>query len=92
MIKRQTSETALTLGLEDRGIVAPGMKADVNVIDYENLRLEPPRVVYDLPAGGRRLLQKAHGYEATICSGQIVLRHDELTGARPGRLVRGGRN
>ncbi len=72
----------------DRGTLEPGKKADVNVIDLERLTLHEPRSVADLPAGGRRILQDATGYEATIVSGVITRRHDRDTGARPGRLVR----
>jgi N-acyl-D-aspartate/D-glutamate deacylase len=67
------------------------MKADINVIDHEHLTLHPPKMVYDLPAGGRRYVQYASGYVATILSGTVVRRNDGETGARPGRLVRSGR-
>ena len=89
IIHRQTQQTAQLFGLYDRGVLAPGYKADVNVIDYDNLGFENPKVVYDLPAGGRRLLQKARGYSATIVSGQIILENDQFTGVLPGRLIRG---
>lgn len=89
MIARQTRDTAATVGLLDRGLIAPGYRADLNVIDYEGLRLEAPRVAYDLPAGGRRLVQRAHGYVATIVAGVVTQRDGEPTGALPGRLVRG---
>jgi len=89
MIARQTRETAQTVGLFDRGLIAPGYRADLNVIEYEGLRLEAPRVAYDLPAGGRRLVQAAHGYVATIVGGVVTQRDGEPTGALPGRLVRG---
>lgn len=89
VVRRQTSETAAFFGLRDRGTLLPGQKADLNVIDLARLRLEPARMVYDLPAAGRRLLQRARGYAATICSGAVVLEADEHTGALPGRLVRG---
>ena len=65
------------------------MKADVNVIDYENLKMLQPKMVFDLPANGRRLLQKAEGYKATIVSGKVVLRDGEFTGELPGKLLRG---
>jgi N-acyl-D-amino-acid deacylase len=81
---------AMAVGLSDRGLIAPGMKADINVIDHERMRLFAPRTVYDLPAGGRRLQQKAEGYEATIVSGVVTYREGRATGALPGRLVRGG--
>jgi len=77
--------------LTDRGTVAVGQKADINVIDYDALGLCPPEVVYDLPAGGRRLIQRTKGYCATIVSGVPVYRDGESTGAYPGRLVRGAR-
>lgn len=89
MIARQTRDTAAAVGLLDRGLIAPGYRADLNVIDYEGLALEAPRVAYDLPAGGRRLVQKAHGYVATIVAGVVTQRGGEPTGALPGRLVRG---
>ncbi len=86
-----TSETARHVGLSDRGAIAPGLKADLNVIDLDRLGLEAPRIVRDLPAGGQRLLQEARGYVATIVSGRPVMENGVLTGERPGRLVRGGR-
>jgi N-acyl-D-aspartate/D-glutamate deacylase len=91
MVQRQTRETAELYGLRDRGLVAPGLRADLNVIDFDRLTLTPPVMAYDLPAGGRRLLQRARGYVATMVAGTIVSEHDEPTGALPGRLVRGGR-
>ena len=90
LIKRHTADTARAVGLTDRGILAPGMKADLNVIDFGRLRLRKPRMHYDLPAGGKRLLQQAQGYEATVLSGVITHRNDQATGALPGRLVRSG--
>jgi N-acyl-D-amino-acid deacylase len=87
-----TGHTARVSGFCDRGIIAPGMKADLNVIDYDGLKLRAPRVVFDLPAGGRRLEQEAIGYRATIVSGVTVARDDQPTGALPGRLVRGRRS
>jgi len=89
VVAAQSRKTALSVGLYDRGVIAPGYKADVNVIDYDNLHLHPPKVHYDLPVGGRRLLQQVDGYEATIVSGHITRRAGSATGARPGRLVRG---
>ncbi|HZZ88270.1 MAG TPA: amidohydrolase family protein [Caulobacteraceae bacterium] len=88
-VKSLTSDPARTVGLMDRGIISVGRKADLNVIDHDQLRLSQPRVLYDLPAGGRRITQGARGYEALIVSGQIVSRGGEPTGALPGRLVRG---
>ena len=84
-----TRRTAQAVGLDDRGLIAPGYKADLNVIDFARLALEPPRVRYDLPAGGRRMVQDARGYVATIVSGTVVQYSGEPTGALPGRLVRG---
>jgi N-acyl-D-aspartate/D-glutamate deacylase len=80
---------ARVAGLEDRGRIAIGCKADLNVIDYTALRLHRPVITYDRPAGGRRLDQTADGYVATIVSGQTIAEHDVATGALPGRLVRG---
>jgi N-acyl-D-aspartate/D-glutamate deacylase len=88
LVKRQTSDTAALVGMTDRGVVAPGYKADLNVIDLERLALEPPVMSYDLPSGGRRLLQRARGYVATIVSGEVVSREGQPTGALPGRLVK----
>ncbi|WP_419253885.1 N-acyl-D-amino-acid deacylase family protein [Caulobacter sp. ErkDOM-YI] len=92
MVAMQTRDTAMTVGLMDRGLIAPGYRADLNVIDYEALSLEAPRVAYDLPAGGRRLTQKAHGYVATLVGGVLTYRDGEPTGALPGRLVRGAKS
>jgi N-acyl-D-aspartate/D-glutamate deacylase len=91
VVRKMTRETAELYGLGDRGVLAPGRKGDANVIDFDALRLEPPVLVHDLPAGGRRLIQRAHGYEATIFSGVVTMRGGEPTGALPGRLVRGAR-
>src|ERR1700757_1527818 len=85
----QSRKTALSVGLYDRGVIAPGFKADVNVIDYDRLHLHPPKGHYDLPVGGRRLLQQVDGYDATIVSGVVTQRGGKSTGAHPGRLVRG---
>jgi len=89
IVKGLSHDTASVVGLHDRGRIAPGLKADINLIDFERLRLHPPEVTYDLPGGGRRLVQRADGYVATIVSGQVVYRGGEHTGALPGRLVRG---
>jgi N-acyl-D-aspartate/D-glutamate deacylase len=88
-VRRLTRDGAELLGLQDRGVIAAGYRADVNVIDYQRLALHAPRMVYDLPAGGRRLLQDADGYVATIVDGTVVYRGGEATGELPGRLVRG---
>ena len=84
-----TQANAQAVGLIDRGLIATGMKADINVIDYDGLRLHPPRVVADLPAGGKRMIQEADGYAVTIVSGVVTYRAGVPTGALPGRLVRG---
>jgi N-acyl-D-aspartate/D-glutamate deacylase len=89
-VERQTSRTARFIGLEDRGSIAVGKRADLNVIDFDALRLERPLLVGDLPAGGARLLQRARGYRATLVKGEVILRDDELTGAMPGKVVRAG--
>jgi N-acyl-D-aspartate/D-glutamate deacylase len=91
VVHKMTQDTALVYGLTDRGVIAPGYRADLNVVDYEALRLEDPHMVHDLPAGGRRLIQRAHGYRATICHGEVTYEDGEHTGAMPGRLIRGGR-
>ncbi len=89
-IKKLTAELADFAGFSDRGRLKKGLKANINVIDHNNLRLTPPKMVQDLPAGGQRLLQAARGYAATIVNGAVVVRDDQLTGALPGRLVRVG--
>ena len=89
VIRMQCRDTAESVGLFDRGRIAVGLRADLNVIDYDNLRLRAPEVAYDLPAGGRRLIQRADGYVATIVAGQVTYRDGEPTGALPGRLLRG---
>lgn len=89
MVRMQTRDTARAVGLHDRGVLAPGYRADLNLIDYANLTLEAPKVAYDLPAGGRRLVQRARGYVATLVAGQVTQRDGEPTGALPGRLLRG---
>ena len=87
-VRIQTSATAEFLGFDDRGVIAPGRKADINVIDFANLKLNYPHATDDLPAGGRRLLQGAEGYVATIVNGVVTRRNGVDTGERPGRLVR----
>ena len=89
IIQRLTRDPAWAIGLRDRGVIAPGYKADLNVIDYERLKIMPLEVQYDLPAGGRRLMQRAEGYVATIVSGVVVSENGVPTEALPGRLVRG---
>ena len=89
LVRMQTKETAELVGLYDRGVLAPGYKADVNVIDFDGLTLHPPTVVYDLPADGRRLVQRATGYEKTIVSGKVAFEGGEPTGVLGGKLIRG---
>jgi N-acyl-D-aspartate/D-glutamate deacylase len=91
LVRMQTRETAELVGLLDRGVVAPGYKADLNVIDFDRLVLHEPEVVNDLPAGGRRLIQRASGYTATIVAGRTAFREGEPTGELNGRLIRGAR-
>ena len=91
VVKKQTHDTARLYGLGDRGTIEVGMLGDVNVIDYDELQLEPPQVVRDLPAGGSRLVQRPRGYVATIKSGVVTFDHGDDTGARPGELLRGAR-
>jgi N-acyl-D-aspartate/D-glutamate deacylase len=89
VIKAHTQDTARAVGLRDRGQLRSGYRADINVIDYERLSLRAPEVAHDLPAGGRRLIQRAEGYTATIVGGEITYRNGAPTGKLPGRLVRG---
>jgi N-acyl-D-aspartate/D-glutamate deacylase len=89
-VKMLTRETASLVGLADRGVVRPGLRADLNVIDFERLGALKPTMVYDLPAGGRRLIQEAVGYRHTLCGGVETFTDGAPTGARPGRLVRSG--
>ena len=91
VVRKQCHDTAQLFGLTDRGTIEVGKKADINVIDMAALTLHPARMAYDLPAGGRRLVQHASGYAATIVSGTVTRRDGVDTGARPGRLVRGAR-
>jgi N-acyl-D-aspartate/D-glutamate deacylase len=90
LVQRQCRDTARTVGLHDRGVLAPGYKGDLNVIDFDRLAVRRPEVRYDLPAGGRRLLQRADGYRHTFVNGTEIYREGEPTGELPGRLVRGG--
>jgi len=89
LVKKHTNDTAAAYGLDDRGVLAPGMRADVNVIDFKRLALTRPEIVYDLPAGGRRLMQRARGYRHVFLRGVETMRDDTHTGNLPGRLVRG---
>ncbi len=79
-------------GLSDRGVLAPGMRGDLNIIDLDGIQLESPEMVFDLPAGGKRFMQRARGYRATVVAGEVTLENDELTGALPGRLIRGAQS
>ena len=88
-VKRLSRDNAEAIGLMDRGLLQVGKKADINVIDFDELGINPPEVLYDLPAGGKRMVQKTRGYEATIVAGEVVYRNGVETGALPGRLVRG---
>jgi N-acyl-D-aspartate/D-glutamate deacylase len=88
-VKKMTRDTAELYGLNDRGLLAKGYRADLNVIDLDGLRLGLPEIVHDLPTGARRLIQKVDGYLATIAGGQVTWRNGEETGARPGRVIRG---
>jgi N-acyl-D-aspartate/D-glutamate deacylase len=91
VVRRMTHHTATVGGFGDRGVLAPGYKADLNVIDFDRLGLVSPRAAFDLPAGGRRLTQEAFGYDATVLSGVVTQRGDRPTGVLPGRLLRGRR-
>jgi N-acyl-D-amino-acid deacylase len=91
VVHRQTRQTAELYGLGDRGLVTPGMRADLNIIDFDALSFEAPRMAFDLPAGGRRLVQRAKGYRATFVAGEQTVADDAATGALPGRLLRGPR-
>lgn len=89
IVKRQTRDTALLYGFADRGLIKPGMKADINIIDLDKLAIPAPRMAHDLPANGRRLVQEATGYIATLKSGVVTFENGKDTGARPGGLLRG---
>jgi N-acyl-D-aspartate/D-glutamate deacylase len=90
VVHKMTANNAALYGMDDRGVIAVGKKADLNVIDLDHLRLLPPEYARDLPGGAGRVVQRAEGYTATIVSGVVTRRADTDTGARPGRLVRGG--
>jgi N-acyl-D-amino-acid deacylase len=89
LIRKQTKDTAETFGLFDRGEIKPGMLADINIIDFEQLNVSHPKMIHDLPLGGRRLVQDATGYVATIKSGEIISENGKATGVLPGNLIRG---
>jgi N-acyl-D-aspartate/D-glutamate deacylase len=88
-VRKLTSQTAHAVGLNDRGLIAPGFKADINVIDLDRLHLGSPKCIANMPAGGRRILQDAAGYDLTMVSGTITYRKGQPTGELPGRLIRG---
>lgn len=88
-VRMHTQETARCMGLHDRGTLEPGMKADINIIDFDQLQIEAPRVIFDLPAGGRRVFQGARGYTHTIVNGEVIMENGAPTGAMPGKLIRG---
>jgi N-acyl-D-aspartate/D-glutamate deacylase len=90
VVRMQTSATAELYGFHDRGQLVPGRRADLNLIDFDGLYLHAPEMAFDLPAGGRRLIQRADGYVATVVAGDVTVEQGEPTGARPGRLVRAG--
>ena len=90
MVRRLTAANAEAIGLHDRGRIEPGLRADVNIVDYDALQLHSPKVQYDLPAGGKRLVQRSKGFDATIVAGELVWRDGEATGTLPGRLLRSG--
>ena len=92
LVHKQTAATARTYGFHDRGVIAPGYRADLNVVDFAELHLERPIVVHDLPAGGKRIVQRSKGYRHTFVHGTEVAHDGEHTGARPGRLLRGFRS
>ena len=89
VVQRQTRDTARAMGFTDRGVLAPGLRADLNVIDLDGLRLHSPEMLHDLPAGGKRLVQRVDGYRHTFVAGVETYADGEWTGATPGRLVRG---
>jgi N-acyl-D-aspartate/D-glutamate deacylase len=88
IVKSLTSETAKAFGMYDRGQLSEGMIADINIIDFDTMRLHRPEAIFDLPTGGRRLVQRAEGYDTTIKAGEVIFSHGEHTGALPGKLVR----
>ncbi len=90
LVRLQTSRTAEVFGMADRGRLVPGLRADLNLIDLDRLGVEVPEMVFDLPASGRRIVQRARGYRATIVAGEVTFEEGRATGARPGRLVRSG--
>ena len=90
MVQKLTGRSAELYGLDDRGRITVGRRADINIIDFDNLRNSSPEMVFDLPKGGARLLQKSTGYKITMVNGVVTRRNDKDTGERPGRLIRHG--
>jgi len=90
MVRRLTAANAEAIGLHDRGRIEPGLRADINIVDYDALQLHSPKIQYDLPAGGKRLVQRSKGFDATLVAGELVWRDGEATGKLPGRLLRSG--
>ena len=90
LVKRQTADTAALVGLDDRGAIKEGMRADINLIDWSAMQLQPPEILFDLPAGGKRLVQRVDGYRMTLVAGEAVCENGEPTGTFPGKLVRHG--
>jgi N-acyl-D-aspartate/D-glutamate deacylase len=88
LVHSLSRKTAMAYGLNDRGALVPGLRGDVNVIDFANLQLDRPEAIYDLPAGGRRLIQRVTGYDYTVKSGAVTFDHGEHTGALPGKVLR----
>ena len=91
-VSKQTRETARAYGITDRGVLAPGMKADLNIIDYDAINCSAPKMIADLPAGGKRLIQTATGYVVTMVSGVVTFENGIATGALPGKLLRSKRH
>mgnify|MGYP000309540801 FL=1 len=89
VVMQQTQRTARIIGLYDRGTLEPGMKADINIIDFDRLQVGMPNIIYDLPAGGRRMMQTADGYIATLVSGEVIAENGCMTDRLPGKLIRG---
>ena len=89
IIRKQTKDTAETYGLFDRGEIKTGMIADINIIDFEKLNVSLPKMIFDLPKGGKRLVQESFGYLATIKSGEVVYENGQATGTLPGQVIRG---
>ena len=92
VVNKMTAQTAALYGLGDRGALVPGLLGDANVIDFDALRLHKPELVHDMPANGRRFIQRVEGYESTLVAGTPIFERGQHTGAMPGRLVRAGRN